>query len=165
MPARGSEKCRQCSKLSVEQALQKHGSQGTGCWEGEPCHKRRTYYRNRDRYNQQRRRKYRAAQDNNESAVEVPSVPQVPAAILHLYRPRVGDPLHAVGAELWVGQKKVAAIEPVHTLGMSGSQVKTYLKQILQSFSQEQGVELEKFAAQVELDPAACPIYPCPLRP
>jgi len=51
MPARGSEKCRQSSKLSVEQALQKYGYQGTDCWEGEPCHKRRTYYRNRDRYN------------------------------------------------------------------------------------------------------------------
>ena len=73
----------------------------------------------------------------------MPSVPEIAAAVLHLYRPRVGDPLHAVGAELWVGQKKVAAIEPVHTLGMSGSQVKTYLKQILQSFSQELGVELE----------------------
>ncbi|PSP36558.1 MAG: hypothetical protein BRC57_01220, partial [Cyanobacteria bacterium QS_8_48_54] len=84
--------------------------------------------------------KYRAAKDDNESVIKVPSVPEIPAAVLHLYRPRVGDPLHAVGAELWVEQKKVAAIEPVHTLGMSGSQVKTYLKQILQSFSQELGV-------------------------
>jgi transposase len=58
MPSRGSDKCRQCSKLSLEQALQKHGAEGDGCWSGEPCHKRRTYYRHRDRYNRDRRLKY-----------------------------------------------------------------------------------------------------------
>jgi len=25
------------------------GEQGDGCWNGEPCHKRRTYYRHCDR--------------------------------------------------------------------------------------------------------------------
>ncbi len=58
MPSRGSDKCRQCSKLSLEQALLKHGAEGDGCWLGEPCHKRRTYYRHRDRYNRARRLKY-----------------------------------------------------------------------------------------------------------
>ena len=45
MPVRGSDKCRQCSKLSLLQALEKHGSLGDGCWERTPCNKRRTYYR------------------------------------------------------------------------------------------------------------------------
>jgi hypothetical protein len=97
--------------------------------------------------------------------MKVVPIQAAPAAVLHLYRPRVGDPLHAVGAELWVGQKKVAMIEPVHTLGMTGSQVKAYLCQILQAFSQQQGVDLEKFETQVELNPSTCPITPCPLRP
>ena len=29
MPSRSSDKCRQCSKLSLEQALQQHGDLGT----------------------------------------------------------------------------------------------------------------------------------------
>lgn len=164
MPSHSSEKCRLCSKRSVEQALVLHGPEGTGCWEGPPCHKLRTYYRNRDRYNKQRRLKYREA-NGSETIVKTLLAPEVPAAVLHLYRTRVGDPLHAAGAELWVGQKKVAVVEPVHTLGMTGSQVKAYLRQVLHAFSQQQGVALEKFETQVELDPGTCPIAPCPLRP
>jgi hypothetical protein len=33
-------------------------------------------------------------------------IPSVPAAVLYLYRQRVDAPIHAVGAELWVGQEK-----------------------------------------------------------
>jgi len=111
--------------------------------------------------NPQRRRE---RQTQEQAILELP-VSTTPAAVLHLYRERVGDPLHAVGAELWVGSQKVAAIAPVHTLGMTGGQVKAYLRQVLEAFSQHQGVELERFEAQVELDPSACPIVPCPLRP
>lgn len=166
MPRSSQEKCRLCSKLSTEVARQRHGSDGTGCWtdEANRCHRRRSYYRSRDRYNQRRRLKYRT-DSGSEAAVKILPVPETPAAVLHLYRTRVGDPLHAVGAELWMGQKKVAVIEPVHTLGMTGSQVKAYLRQVLHAFSQQQGVALEKFETQVELDPSTCPITPCPLRP
>lgn len=156
-----SEKCRRCAKLPASEARQRYD-----CWSDEKnrCHRRRTYYRSRDRYNKTRRQKYRASK-GDEISVEVVSPPTTLAAVLHLYRERVGDPLHAVGAELWVGQQKVAEIEPVHTLGMTGSQVKAYLRQVLGVFSQHQGVALERFEAQVELDPSTCPISPCPLRP
>ncbi len=33
MPARGREDCRKCSKLNIEQVLQKHGVEGDGCYE------------------------------------------------------------------------------------------------------------------------------------
>jgi len=157
-----SEKCRRCAKLSAAEARQRYD-----CWSDEAnrCHRRRSYYRSRDLYNKTRRQKYRVEKGTDGLVVDVLPAPQTPAAVLHLYRERVGDPLHAVGAELWVGSQKVAAIAPVHTLGMSGSQVKAYLRQVLQAFSQHQGVELERFEAQVELDPSACPIVPCPLRP
>ncbi|MCG9889936.1 MAG: hypothetical protein MH252_02530, partial [Thermosynechococcaceae cyanobacterium MS004] len=55
MPKSQSEKCRLCAKLSAEDAIALHGPAGTGCWVGEPCHKRRSYYRNRDRYNASKR--------------------------------------------------------------------------------------------------------------
>ncbi|NJM67319.1 MAG: hypothetical protein HC851_17410 [Acaryochloris sp. RU_4_1] len=59
MPKAASERCRLCAKLSSQDAIAKHGPTGTHCFAGEPCHKRRSYYRNRDRYNQHKRRQYR----------------------------------------------------------------------------------------------------------
>ena len=58
MPTKIQDKCRQCSKLTVESAIARHGSEGDGCWVGELCHKRRTYYKKRDFYNRNRRLKY-----------------------------------------------------------------------------------------------------------
>ncbi len=160
MPSLRSEKCRLCSKLSAERALLKHGPEGTACWEGEPCHKRRTYYRHRERYNKTRRLK----RQSPENAPLVVPVLLAPAAVLHLYRERVDAPLHAIGAELWMGKEKVAAIEPVHCLGLTSRQVAAYLQEVLQVFSQKYEVAIAKFSAQVELDPSRCPISPCPLH-
>ena len=117
MPARGSDKCRLCSKLSLEQALQKHGgSDGTNCWEGEPCHKRRTYYKNRERYNRSRRIKYNADKEEATQLKGV-SIPKIQAVVICFYRQRKDDPLHAIRADLWVGQQKKASYPTVHTLG------------------------------------------------
>jgi len=141
----------------------KHGSEGTGCWEGEPCHKRRSYYRHQDRYNKTRRLQYKASVGGS-SQTEVILPPAALAAVLHLYRERVDAPLHAIGAELWMGQEKVAAIEPVHCLGLTSRQVATYLQEVLQVLSHKYEVSLAKFSAQVELAPFRCPLLPCPLH-
>lgn len=156
------EKCRLCSKLSAADAQQRHGPKGTGCWDATHCHQRRSYYRYRDHYNSNRRQSRRAQEDN----VEVVSVPAVPAAVLYLYRQRVDAPIHAVGAELWLGQEKKAAIAPVHCFGLTAGQIATYLQQVLQVFSQKygEGKRLDKFATHVELDPQTCLIRPCPLH-
>jgi hypothetical protein len=170
VPKAQSEKCRLCSKLAIAQVLERHGSNGTNCWVGEPCHKRRSYYRNRDRYNASKRQQYRgvaveAEVDDGKGTVltVVPTV--VPAAVLYLYRARVDNPLHAIGAELWLGQSKVAQIEPVHTMGLMPAQIKVFLKDILTAFSgqvPEGGVT--QFEVQKELSPDCCPIRPCPLH-
>jgi hypothetical protein len=78
-------------------------------------------------------------------------VPAVPAAVLYLYRQRVDAPIHAIGAELWVGQKKKAAIAPVHCFGLTAGQIAAYLQQVLMVFSQKygSGKRLDKFATQV----------------
>ena len=114
MPKTATEKCRRCAKLSFEQAIALHGPEGSGCWEGPPCHKRRNYYKNRDRYNKQRRRQYRVNQGTAPVEAEVMSaageatttqvisvpVPQSVAAIVHLWRQNQSTPLHAIGVEL-----------------------------------------------------------------
>ena len=166
MPSGSKEKCRLCAKLSAEHAQQLHGSLGDGCWVPEYCHKRRTYYRHRDDYNRQRRQRYRVSiEDTTKTELILP--PAVPAAVLYLYRQRVDAPIHTVGAELWVGQVKLVAIEPVHCLGLTPSQIKAYLQQVLQVFSQKygNGKQITQFASQVELNPQTCPIRPCPLHP
>lgn len=157
------EKCRLCSKLSVAQAQRRHGPEGDRCWDELHCHQRRSYYRHRVRINTNRRQQRGASEDT----IEVVSIPAVPAAVLHLYRQRVDTPIHAVGAELWIGQVKLAAIEPVHCLGLTAGQITAYLQQVLGVFSEKygNGKQLDKFAAQVELNPQTCPISPCPLHP
>ncbi len=116
MPTRASDKSRQCSKLSVDQAIALHGESGDGCWVGELCHKRRTYYKKRDLYNRNRRLKYRG---ERESAAQLDSIniPTIPAIIVYFYRQRKDEPLHAISVELWIGQQRKAVREPVHTLG------------------------------------------------
>lgn len=164
MPKATSEKCRLCAKLSAAEAISLHGDSGTGCWDGDKCHKRRTYYRNRDRYNRAKRQQYRVATGKEPVVVSV-QPPQVMFAVLQLYRTRVDAPLHAVGAELWRGDTQVAVVEPVHTLGWKPAQVQVYLRDILKAFSTHvPGAALDKFETQQELSPSLCPVLPCPLH-
>ena len=150
-------KCRACAKLSAHEAIALHGAEGTGCWVSAVCPKRRYYYRNRDRLNKKRR------QGTTNDPIEL-LPPTAPAAILHLYRERVDAPLHAVGAELWLGQKRTQEIAAMHCLGLTPGQIATHLQAVLQRLSEECERPLEKFAAQVELHPSQCPIDPCPLH-
>lgn len=173
MPRAASEKCRLCSKLSDQQAKLLHGEEGDHCWAGKPCHDRRSYYRHREEKNYRRRKRRQIT--NIERGLITPFSPQVvtlevlapaiPAAVVHWYRETKDSPLHAVGAELWMGNDRVARIEPVHCLGLTELHIKTLLVQILQHFSQFSGQKLERFRSTVELNPANCPIRPCPLHP
>ena len=110
MPARGSDKCRQCSKLSLEQALEKHGAEGDGCWEGTPCNKRRTYYRGAIALIRSRRLKYVGDKESAQKLLNGISIPTIPAPVVHFYRQRKDEPVDALRIELWVGQQKKAAL-------------------------------------------------------
>jgi hypothetical protein len=153
MPKAQSEKCRLCSKLAIAQVLERHGPGGTNCWEGEPCHKRRSYYRNREllvqsfRYNANKRTAY-DLKTGKQPVVLAIALPSVASAELHLYRARVDAPLHAIGAELRLGDQVVAKIEPVHAQGLSAAQVKGFLRHVLSAFSGQAGEDLGKFDVQ-----------------
>ncbi|NJR56472.1 MAG: hypothetical protein HC768_19120, partial [Acaryochloris sp. CRU_2_0] len=163
-----SEKCRICAKLSAEDAISRHGFSGTGCWVAEQCHKRRSYYRNRDRYNQHKRRQYRQ-QTGQESVVLHIPMPESTWAELHLFRERVDAPLHAISAELrqskWndpeqrMVERIIARIEPIHARGLKPAQIRGFMQEVLVHFSgQLEGVTLDKFEVQKELSPDLCPI-------
>lgn len=163
MPTKTSDKCRQCSKLSVESAISKHGESGDGCWVGERCHKRRTYYKKRDLYNRNRRLKYRFEKEAAAQLEEI-DIPTVPAVVVYFFRQRKDEPLHAMSVELWVGQQKKAVHEPVHTLGWRETQVREYITSAIAVFNQQYEVSINGIAATVELNPALCPLNPCPLK-
>ena len=55
-------------------------------------------------------------------------------------------------------------VEPVHTLGWTGVQVKQYMRDVLRSLSRHVGEEISKFEAQVEHGPETCRIEDCPLH-
>uniref|UniRef100_B8HZL9 Uncharacterized protein n=1 Tax=Cyanothece sp. (strain PCC 7425 / ATCC 29141) TaxID=395961 RepID=B8HZL9_CYAP4 len=162
------EKCRLCAKLTAQEAQHRHGPEGDGCWTPQVCYNRRSYYRHRGVRNQGRKLRRREARAGaiagGTVVLELPA-PAVPAAVVHWYRVTKDAPLHAIGAELWMGNDRTARIEPVHCLGLRESQVKALLIQILALFSQQCGRKVERFRTSVELHPDYCPIRPCPLHP
>lgn len=163
MPIKTSEKCRQCSKLSVESAIARHGESGDGCWAGERCHKKRTYYRKDKLYNRNRRLKYRFEKEAA-AQLEAIAIPTVPALVVYFFRQRKDDLLHAMSVELWIGQQKKVKSEPVHTLGWKEMQVREYITNAIAHFTQQYEVSISGIAATVELNPQLCPLFPCPLK-
>ena len=169
------EKCRLCSKLSAAEANLRHGTQGNRCWDEVRCHNRRSYYRHRGVRNYNRKQQRRAIGVETMTSVptsskfhtitlEIPT-PAIPAAIAHWYRETKDSPLHALGAELWIGNDRVAKIAPVHCLGLTQMQIKTLLLRILDCFSEHCGIKVERFRSLVELHPLNCSIRPCPMHP
>ncbi len=148
--------------LSAEQAQALHGAEGGRCWNPSVCYSRRSYARHRDRINQTRSRK------RQEGALEQISVEFEPLAtlvygVLVIYRQAGADtPVHAIAAEIWQGQEKVAIVPPVHCAGMVPSQVHQYMGKLLSVLEERYG--MKKFASQMRLDPELCGLHPCPLR-
>ncbi len=164
-----NEKCSLCSKLTTADAKQRHGAEGDRCWDDAYCHNRRSYYRHRSvrNYNrkQHRQQQPQAVVDSTLVVTLSIPVPAAPAAVAYWYRETKTSPLHALGAELWIGNNRVAKIEPVHCLGLTELQIKTLLVRILDGFSQHSGIKIERFRSSVELNPLNCPIRSCPLHP
>lgn len=146
--------------LSAAQAQKLHGAEGDGCWNPAVCYSRRSYARHRDRRNQTRSRKQAAQSDL--ITVDFAPLKTVVFAVLVVYRKAgVDTPVHAIAAEVWQGQEKVAMVAPVHCAGLVPSQVHAYISKMLQVL--EERYNIKKFASQVRLDPELCSIRPCPL--
>jgi len=119
----------------------------------------------RNHHRKQKRRGEQGTAETGATAILDIPVPAVPAAVIHWYRETKDAPLHALGAELWMGNNRVAKVESVHCLGLTELQVKTLLLRVLDGFSQHGGMKVERFRSSVELHPQNCPIRPCPLSP
>ncbi|MBV8885397.1 MAG: hypothetical protein JO235_15580 [Chroococcidiopsidaceae cyanobacterium CP_BM_RX_35] len=146
-----------------------HGKNGDNCWNPRVCRSRRCWYRNRQRnvekrWHQRHPGETKQESQEQESIIEVPLL-EYPVAIIQMYRSNASSDVHAVGAELWIGGKLASKVEPVHCLGLTEGQVKAHLRRVLRAFSEHHGIELNAFGSQVSIDPMACPLKPCPLKP
>lgn len=99
---------------------------GTGCWQDEVYHSRRSYYR-----------KGRSRGGRRSPQVEeiVVPIPEVPFVVLHTYvdKPRQANDevvIHAMCVELWMGGKPIALTQPQHTFGLPPRTVKEYARQL-----------------------------------
>jgi hypothetical protein len=165
MPKKVAHNCFQCSKLSHDEA------QAKSCWDADRCPNRRHYQRNKERISQQRRSLKSQTKLSNHTEKPTANQPRTieiahpisTAASIIFYRERQDAPVHAIAAEVWQGNNKVLAVQPIHCLGLSPAQVVEVMSEILSACSIQLNVELSKFASKVELHPSLCPLRPCPL--
>ena len=158
-----NEKCWACSLLTVNEARRLHETDrgGAGCWSDDTCRSRRSYYR-KGRGNRVRRLPHI-------SEVIVP-VPPFPFVVLHTYVEKPRQPndeivIHAMCAELWVGEKPIALTQPQHTFGLPPRLVKDYARQLLDALYQQYGngkrSGFERYAREEQHSLLQCPIRSC----
>jgi hypothetical protein len=144
-------KCIRCALLSGETAKSTHD-----CWVPGTCPSKRHYIKNREGISQQRRKK-------RIEVVHQVVTPQVVYGNLLIWRElRQDSPIHAIGADIWDGERRLAVVTPVHCAGWLPSQVHSYIQQTLNILENAYG--FQKFAGQIIEHPEQCPIRPCPLH-
>jgi hypothetical protein len=125
MPKKVAHNCFQCSKLSHDEA------QAKSCWDADRCPNRRHYQRNKERISQQRRSlksqtklsDYTEKPTANQPRTIAIDPPLGTAASIIFYRERQDSPVHAIAAEVWQGNNKILAVQPIHCLGYQMSRV------------------------------------------
>lgn len=156
MPKLPPQHCIQCATDSIDVAKAK------SCWVGRPCHYKRSYYRHRDRWNRKRRR-------STPTSIQVKLDDAMPFAILQIWQDSKETGVHAIGAELWIGETRKLIVEPTHTFGLSQRRANLYVENILAAINQELTQlgypELNRFQSQVKLSVEKCQIRPCPIQP
>jgi len=123
-------------------------------------------YRN---WKTQKRSRRRPAIVNSESEtthlieVDLSPMPVTPAAILVLYRQASDAPVHAVAAEVWQGEERIALVKAFHCMGMRADKVQAQIKQLLGELHQKFGVtRFEDVVKEIPVE--QCPLIPCPYK-
>ena len=169
MARRVSKRCVECAPLSASKAQLLHGEKGDGCWHNKRCPSKRSYYRNRQRLNEQRRLQYQQQASgvvSDEDQVETVSLPvaeaSVPYANLYIWREKRKDaPIHAIAASVFQNGSKVLEVKPIHCAGYRKRQLEQYVqKDVMSYLNARYGITF--FADEIRLEPIECPIPGCP---
>lgn len=159
-------KCLNCARLSIEEARQQP------CWtdERELCHKRRSHYLKRGDRNASRRVQYRSSRSAESEETFSLSTAPTASVILIIYSEKPHNfrsaetPVHALGAELWVGSALKEQMVPELCYGKRGDEVALLPPLILEEFSKRfaqpynQGKRFQRFAAKVHRHIQDCPV-------
>jgi hypothetical protein len=167
MPLSVNPKCLKCIDYSRSEAKRLHGSQGDGCWKDNTCDSKRHHYRHRKQNNAKRKGEYanQKAQTTQVETAETLFIPvqAPPVALLYLYKEKPKDAhLHALAVSVWQGSEKLAEVEPIHCMGMTNTQVKHYLKEVLKVLRDRFGIT--EFEPSIRMEPTECEIAECPLK-
>ena len=157
--------------MSSADAQQLHGKKGDGCWHDKRCPSKRSYYRNRQRLNEQRRLQYQqqvagAGGASDGGQVEKVSLPvaeaSVPYANLYIWREKRKDaPIHAIAVTVFQDGSKVLEVAPIHCSGYRKRQIQKYVhKDVMGYLKARFGITF--FADEIRLEPIECPIAGCP---
>jgi hypothetical protein len=159
-------KCIECARLSIDEARQ------YPCWtdERELCHKRRSHYLKRGDRNTTRRVQYRSSRLTQAGEGFSLTMDSTANVILVIYSEqphhfKSGEtPVHAIGAELWIGTELREQMIPELCYGKRGDQVALLPPLILGEFSQRfaqsynRGKQFQRFAAKVHRHIQDCPV-------
>ena len=165
MARRISKKCVECAQLTAADAQQLHGKKGDSCWHDKRCPSKRSYYRNRQRLNEQRRLQYQqqvAGVASGDEQVETVSLPvaevSVPYANLYIWREKRKDaPIHAIAVSVFQDNSKVLEVAPIHCAGYRKRQLEKYVQKDVMSYLRARfGITF--FADEIRLEPIECPI-------
>ena len=169
MARRISKKCVECAQLGAADAQQLHGKNGDGCWHDKRCPSKRSYYRNRQRLNEQRRLQYQQQGSDGaagEGQVETVSLPVaeglMPYANLYIWREKRKDaPIHAIAASVFQNGSKVLEVAPIHCAGYRKRQLEKYVHEDVMGYLKARfGITF--FAEESRLEPIECQIPGCP---
>jgi len=171
MARRVSKKCVECAQLSAADARLLHGKgkKGDGCWHDKNCPSKRSYYRNRQRLNEQRRLQYQQKVSGGaagEGQVETVLLPvaegSMPYANLYIWREKRKDaPIHAIAASVFQDGSKVLEVEPIHCAGYRRRDLERYVqKDVIGYLNARYGITF--FAEEIRLEPIECRIEGCP---
>ena len=171
MARRISKKCVECAQLSAADARLLHGKgkKGDGCWHDKNCPSKRSYYRNRQRLNEQRRLQYQQQVSGGalgEGPVETVSLSvaerSMPYANLYIWREKRKDaPIHAIAASVFQNGSKVLEVAPIHCAGYRKRQLEKYVQKDVMGYLRARfGITF--FADEIRLEPIECPIPGCP---
>ena len=166
-----SKKCVECAQLAAADAQQLHGKgkRGDGCWNDKRCPSKRSYYRNRQRLNEQRRLKYQQQVSGGaagEGPVETVSLPvaegSIPYANLYIWREKRKDaPIHAIAASVFQDGSKVLEVAPIHCAGHRKRQLEKYVQEDVMGYLKARfGITF--FTEEIRLEPIECQIPGCP---
>ena len=169
MARRVTKKCVECAQLGAADAQQLHGKKGDGCWNDKRCPSKRSYYRNRQRLNEQRRLQYQQQVSGvvtEEGQVETVALSvaeaSVPYANLYIWREKRKDaPIHAIAMSVFQNNSKVLEVAPIHCAGYRKRQLEMYVqKDVMGYLNARFGITF--FADEIRLEPIECPIAGCP---